>query len=530
MRYEFRTMMFAVLGIAAIVFWPGASAALPTEPGSPAALVQEQSPGAAADASSSGKIENSVVKVFATLRPPDLSKPWSKQTGNEVTASGVVIEGRRILTIAHVVQYAGQVQIQGYQSGDKISATVESVAPGIDLAVLKLSDESFFDSHAALPRSEGLPRIKDSVMVYGFPTGGNSISITKGIVSRIDFVPYTSVMGLRVQIDAAINPGNSGGPAVVGEKMIGVVFSILANTQNIGYIIPWEEINLFLKDVADGRYDGKPGIFDAFQTLENPALREFLKLDKAVEGIVVHQPLYADSSYPLRKWDVVTKIGDSPVDNQGAILYGENLKIMFTSLVQTAARDGKVPLTIVRDGREMSIQLPVEPARPKLIPFLEGKYPSYFICGPMVFSVAVEDLIAAVARGPNGMTMMHMLSLNSNPMLARRGDRPAFEGEELVVIASPFFAHALARNYSSPVLRIVQSINGVAIKNLRHLVETIRDSRDEFIVIDFAGRGLETLVFPRQEMITATEEILNDNGIRTLGSPDVLDVWNAKPR
>ena len=125
---------------------------------------------------------------------------------------------------------------------------------------------------------------------------------------------------------------------------------------------------------------------------------------------------------------------------------------------------------------------------------------------------------------------MHVLSLNGNPMFARRSDRPAFEGEELVIVPSPFFAHPLARNYAIPVLRVVKSINGIAVKNLRHLVETIRDSKDEFIVIEFAGRGMETLVFSRQEMIAATEEILNDNGIRTQGSTDVMDAWNAKPR
>ncbi len=100
-----------------------------------------------------GVIENSVVKDFATLRQPDLWKPWTKLSANEVTGSGVVIEGKRILSNAHMVLYAGQVQVQANQAGDKISATVEAVAPGIDLAVLKLDDESFFATHPPLPRA-----------------------------------------------------------------------------------------------------------------------------------------------------------------------------------------------------------------------------------------------------------------------------------------------------------------------------------------------------------------------------------------
>ena len=84
---------------------------------------------------------------------PDVSRPWTKASPAEATGSGVVIEGKRILTNAHVVLYASQVQVQAHQAGDKVSATVEAIAPGIDLAVLKLDDESFFDTHPPLPRA-----------------------------------------------------------------------------------------------------------------------------------------------------------------------------------------------------------------------------------------------------------------------------------------------------------------------------------------------------------------------------------------
>jgi len=95
-----------------------------------------------------------------------------------------------------------------------------------------------------------LPGVKDAMLAYGFPEGS---------VSRVEFVPYNfPVSGLRIQIDAAINPGNSGGPAVVGDKMIGLTFSHLNDAQSIGYIIPNEEVELFLQDIADGHYDGKP--------------------------------------------------------------------------------------------------------------------------------------------------------------------------------------------------------------------------------------------------------------------------------
>src|SRR5579862_2347910 len=205
-----------------------------------------------AAATINSQAESAVVKVFSTVRSPDIAKPWAKSAPREISGTGVVIEGKRILTNAHVVAYASQVEVQGNQSGDKVSATVVAFAPGIDLAVLKLEDESFFATRPPLPRASALPQVKDPVLAYGFPAGGTSLSITRGIVSRIEFVGYgIGTAGLRIQIDAPINPGNSGGPALADNKMIGLTFSHLSNSENIGYIIPNEEIELFLKDIED---------------------------------------------------------------------------------------------------------------------------------------------------------------------------------------------------------------------------------------------------------------------------------------
>ena len=59
----------------------------------------------------------------------------------------------------------------------------------------------------------------------------------------------------------------------------------------------------------------------------------------------------------------------------------------------------------------------------------------------------------------------------ASPLVTRRSDRPAFAGEELVVVTSPFFPHKLVKGYSPAVARVVKSINGVAVKNLLQLVE-----------------------------------------------------------
>src|SRR3984893_5919407 len=481
----------------------------------------------AAGAARAPAVANSVVTVFATMRYPDPFKPWTKQAPSEVTASGVVIEGRRILTNAHVVLYASQVQVQASAAGDKVPATVVAVARGIELAVLQLDDPSFFNTHPPVARASKLPQIKDAVMAYGFPTGGNSLSITKGIVSRIEFVAYNyPVSGLRIQVDAAINPGNSGGPAIAGDKMIGLAFSkLMGDTQNIGYIIPNEEVELFLKDIADGRYDGKPAMYDELQTLENPALRESLKLDKTVEGMVVHRPYKTDASYPLKEWDVLTRIGDTPIDNQGMVKLDKDLRVSFAYLIQRSANDGKLPLNIVRAGKPMQIQLPVSAQHPTLVTDLAGGYPSYFIYGPLVFSSATWQLVSGFE---NNAGLLRILGAVKSPLITRALDTPDAETEELVVISSPFFPHKLANGYSNPAGSVVYSVNGTHVHSLKHLVALLRDLKDPFVTIEFDQKGNEALVFSRAAMLAATDEILTDNGVRAQGSPNMMAVWQEK--
>jgi len=508
--------------LAALLATPAAGAAPP-----PADSAEAASAAPDATPALSHDAENAVVKVFSTMRYPDFFRPWTKQPPAEVSGSGVVIEGKRILTNAHVVLYASQVQVQGNQAGDKIAATVVAVAPDIDLAVLKLDDESFFKSRPPLPRASQLPQIKDPVLAYGFPTGGTSLSITKGIVSRIEFVPYSfSVSGLRIQIDAAINAGNSGGPATAGDKMIGLAFSRLGNAQNIGYIIPNEEIELFLKDIADGHYDGKPAIYDELQTLENPVLRAYLKLDPGTSGIIVHRPLASAPSYPLKEWDLITKIADTPIDDEGMVKLGSNLRVSFLYLVQKTASRGKVPLTIVRAGKTQQIELPVSAQRPLLLPDLRGEYPSYFIYGPLVFSRATQQLGQVMAANAD---ISNLLSFVHSPLLTGRADAPDSERQDLPVIASPLFPHKLSKGYSNPSGGVIYSVNGVRVKSLTHLVTLLRDMKDEFVILELDQRGGEAMVFPRKEMTAATEEILTDNDVRAQGSPDLMKIWQGKP-
>lgn len=469
-------------------------------------------------------VEPSVVKLNVTKREPDFFKPWTKAAPSKVSGSGAAIEGKRILTNAHVVMFASQVLVQLRQGGDQYAGKVTSIAPGMDLAIVELNDASKLESIPALELAGELPQLKSHISVYGYPTGGDDLSVTDGIVSRIEFANYNfGIGGPRIQVDAALNPGNSGGPGIQDGKISGLVFSKIEEADNIGYLIPAQEIATFLDDVKDGKYTGNPLLYDSFQTAENEALRAMLHLPADVTGIVVSEPYEEDDAdYPLKKWDVVTHVGPHAIDNQGYVAVRDGLRMRFLYYVPLLAKDGKIELTILRDGEKRVVQVPVSPDRDLLIPTLKDKYPEYFIYGPLVFTVATQEYVRAL--GGSGISIL--LALDS-PIIKHLQDQPDEPGEQIVIVATRMFPHPMIKGYENRPFGVVEKVNGTKVKNLRHLAELLRDSEDEFIRLEMSDRS-EALVFRREELAAATEDILSDEGIRYQASDSLRDVWQDK--
>ncbi len=240
--------------------------------------------------------------------------------------------------------------------------------------------------------------------------------------------------------------------------------------------------------------------------------------------MVVHAPNPADPTDPLRPFDLITKIGGHDIDNTGMVKINDGLRLRFQYLIQKVVKDNKVPLTVIRQGKTMTIDLPVKSHYPTLIEPLRGKYPSYFVYGPLVFSPVTTELASAFGRYSS------ILAIRGSPLVTRRGDYPQFYGEELVIVASPMFPHRIGKGYDNPNYKVVKEINGIRVKNIRHMVELLRDSKEKYTTISFDDRESETIVFNHQEALQATEEVLSDNGIREQASDDLGAIWAAKKK
>src|SRR6187401_416940 len=240
---------------------------------------------------SNGKIQKSLVRITATEVEPDYRAPWNSGAIQRGVGAGFVIEGNRIMTNAHVVSNSRYLTVERDGDPNKYPATVLFVAHDCDLALLKVASPDFFKNMAPLTFG-GIPELESVVSAYGYPLGGERMSVTTGIVSRIDFQLYTHSsidQHLAIQISAQINPGNSGGPVMQNGKVVGVAFQGYSGdvAQGVAYMIPTPVINRFLKDIGDGHYDRYVDLGITYSKLQNPAQRHFLGLKDDDRGVLV---------------------------------------------------------------------------------------------------------------------------------------------------------------------------------------------------------------------------------------------------
>lgn len=161
----------------------------------------------------------STVQIFVSCTLPNYCVPWTSGGIHTGSGTGLVIgvgEEKYILTNAHVVvSKKSTLRVQKQGSTSKFKARVKCIGNDCDLALVEVPDEDFWDGMPLLELEGDVPSNFSPVHVVGFPAGGKSICVTKGVVSRIDCMRYTSQGPsplLSIQIDAAVNPGNSGGP------------------------------------------------------------------------------------------------------------------------------------------------------------------------------------------------------------------------------------------------------------------------------------------------------------------------------
>ena len=460
------------------------------------------------------KEARSVVQISVFSRRPNLAQPWQMSPEESATGSGCVIAGDRILTNAHVV--SGQVYLQVRKAGDpkKYAARVEFTAHDSELAVLKVNDPSFYKGTEPLALG-ALPRQRDRVFAYGFPVGGEDLSVTEGIVSRIEVTDYAhSGRGLlTIQTDAAINPGNSGGPALMEGKLIGVTFQYDEDAQSTGYIVPVPIIERFLKDIEDGRYDGVPDLGIRYQALENEALREFSGLGPEKTGIRISMTAFGSSAWGvLESGDVLARVDGVPVADDGSVPLRGKERVLFTHLLSVRQIGEKVRLTVLRGGARVEVEASMRPISSLAGDPLYDVRPSYLIYGGLVFMPLTRDLLAEGGED----------EVPSELRFYLEHGLPSPERRQLILLRK-VLPHEVNAGYEGFRDLVIERVNGRAVADMELLLRALSSPQGRFLVVETDGLSSPggLIVLDARKAEQATGEILKTYGIEADRSEDL---------
>ncbi|MEQ1859495.1 MAG: trypsin-like peptidase domain-containing protein [Chthoniobacteraceae bacterium] len=446
------------------------------------------------------EIRKSVARITNTAQEPNYRIPWLPGAQGGGSGTGWVVSKDRLMTNAHVVSNAKFLTVEKEGDPRKYIARVEHIAHDCDLALLRVEDAAFFKGTKPLPVG-GIPELESTVTVFGYPIGGERLSVTQGIVSRVDFRAYTHSTvdsHLTIQIDAAINPGNSGGPVIQNGSVVGVAFQGYSGdvAQNVGYMIPTPVIQHFLRDIKDGRYDRYVDLSVGIFPLFNPAQRKAFGLADDDRGVMVSGVLAAGSSAGvLRLSDVIMSIDGLPVASDGMVeLEGE--RVQMAEVAERKFVGDSVKLEIVRDRQPQTVEVKFATAFPFTMNANQyEKQPQYVLFGGLLFQPLTRNLMSSFQF--------------QNPRVDYLFDhfiqREVYKKHPEVIVLSSILNDPLNTYLGDFKEGIVEKVNGVEIKTLRELAAAFA-KQAEFYVIDFVGGG-RPLVLERAAVEAARERI-----------------------
>jgi S1-C subfamily serine protease len=459
-------------------------------------------------------LEHSVVKIYVTMQSEDFSMPWQSRSPQSGNGSGFVINGHRIMSNAHVVSNARFIEVKKNGSPRRFAAHVKFAAHDCDLAVLEVEDPAFFEGTTPVKFAKDIPKLSDKVAVIGYPMGGSRISLTEGVVSRIDYNTYAHSGvddHLVLQVDAAINHGNSGGPVMLKGRVVGVAFQGMMSGNNIGYAIPVPIIKHFLADIADGKYNGYPSLGTQIMDTRNLALRKSLGIAKLKKGVAVSwiDP-FGSARGILKAGDVLLEIDGHDIAADGTIRLDGNL-IGFMELIERRQWGDKVQLKIMRDGAVNNVDIALtNPDDPYVFRTIYDKRPEYFIVGGLVFSPLTRNYLVTLGRNINGINQQQLLYFNSYSKVdGLWRDRSQF------VVLVRRLPHSV-NSYTEPFMQgVLAEVNGVHIGCMADLIKAIKTPQKGYHIIRFEGMD-DYIVLDAVQAQQADKEIMKSYGVPEL--------------
>lgn len=257
--------------------------------------------------------------------------------------SGFIIDKNGyIITNNHVIEGADEVKVR-LADEREFSAEVMGRDPKTDIALIQI--KSFKDLPSVNLGDSDALQVGDWVVAIGNPFG-LSHTVTAGIVSAKERVIGAGPYDDFIQTDASINPGNSGGPLLnIKGEVVGINTAIVAAGQGIGFAIPINVAKEIIPQLKETKRVVRGWLGVAVQKITPQLARSFgLKESRgALVGDVF--PGSPAETAGLKRGDIILEYNGKPIKEMSDL----------PRLVANTPVGTKIPLKIVREGKELSV-------------------------------------------------------------------------------------------------------------------------------------------------------------------------------
>ncbi len=424
--------------------------------------------------------ENFAVKIYTSALEYDYKTPWTAPTISKWTGSGFIIEGKRIITNAHVAGGSIFLEVQLANDSVKYPAKLKAVSHECDLAEIEIDSDEFWNKTSAL-QIGNIPSRKQKVEVHGFPIGGEGYCITDGIVSRLenDMYVHGEQMLLSTQVSAPINPGNSGGAVISDGKVVGVVHQGINGGQSIGYMIPASVLKHFIQQVDDHNM-GFPTLGIVTQNMENPFLREQYQLPVNTTGILIRKvPDTSCVKGKMQEGDVLLSINGIKIWNDGTVHVEPIKRIDYKYLINNSKVGDEMTFTILRNGTLIEDKVTLNNTLGSMHviqPLAFGKQPTFYIIGG---GIVVQPL------------SKNYIYDSRNSFANKFKDK---QSDQLVVI-NTILKSEYTQGYDNFSGELIAKVNDLDISNISDVMQAIQSNRQKFNKIETTNGKI--LIVPR---------------------------------
>ena len=447
----------------------------------------------------------SIVRVNVTNQPWDFARPWGKHPPFSRRAIGTVLQGNRVLVTAELVANATYVELETPEGGRKVPASVDVVDYEANLALLKTDDPDFLKPIKPLEIAPA--NVGDTLAVWQLEATGNLL-VTRATMTTAEVTSYPlddlPLLIYRLTTPLQFRDSSFTLPVVKDDKLAGLVMRYDTTTNNAD-LIPAPVIQHFLTDAAKPPYRGFPRTGIATDQTRDPQFRRYIGLSGTGLGGVYVTDVLKDGPAEkagIQKGDVVLRIDDQPLDQDGNYKDSDYGKIAATHLVSTKHFDGeKVKFTVARKGETLNLEVPIAHRSVEsyvVEPYLIDRPPKFYVLGGLVLEELSRQYLKEYGNDWAKKAPEEFIHYD------REQDDLFRDGPKKIVFLSRVLPSDLTVGYEDLAHLVVTKINGVCLQSLADIPGALAKPTDGVHKIEFDGEP--TVIYLDAAQVTAEEQ------------------------